>query len=55
MKDHVEILRSQGFVVELIYTDEERGIIATRPQLIDIGIDMIAVAKGDHVHQARLQ
>ena len=49
IKDHIGILRSQGFIVEQLYHDEERGIFATRSQLNDIGIEMIAVAKGDHV------
>ena len=42
----VNVLKSQGFTVEIIYCDEERGFVGARPALEEKGL---AVAKGDHV------
>lgn len=49
---HVDILRSQQFIVDKVYIDEERGMIGCKQLLSQNGIELIIAAKGDHVGTA---
>ena len=46
---HVNVLKSQGFVIDKMYCDKERGFVGAKPALNDKGLELLVVAKRDHV------
>ena len=46
---HINLLKPQGFNGKIIYCDEERGFVGTRPALEEKGFNLVAVTKGDYV------
>ena len=42
-------MKSQGFIIDKIYCYEERGFFGAKPALNEKGLELLVVAKGDHV------
>ena len=49
---HIMILKSQGFIVEKVYVDGEKGFAGCQDAVSDLNIEVVIVAIGEHINIA---